>query len=133
MTSTEARGRRHHYSDLADQPVDEYVGIDPGGESVDCGAVAALLPSLPAALTALAYCTEAYVDQEPVTYRPDPRAFAYGLVHRLGDTTYEESFIVPFLRADEPDNSETSKNVREEFDQLRDAWLRSNAVNFAGG
>ena len=70
---------------------------------------------------------EAYVDREPVTYRSDPRAFAYGLVHRLGDTTYEESFIVPFLRADEPDNSETSQNVREEFDQLRDAWLRKGA------
>lgn len=127
MTSTEEYGQRSRYSDLAGQQVDEYVGVDPGAESPDCYAAAAGLPARAAALATMAYCADAYVDHEPVTYRPDPRAFAYELVHRLGDITYEESYIVPFLRGDEPDNLEPSHHVREEFERLRAAWLRKGA------
>jgi hypothetical protein len=123
MTSTDANSQSYQYFDLADQPVDEYVGSGPETGSAICGDVAAWLPSLPAAL---GHC--GYVDAEAETYWPERRPSAYVTVHRLGDNTYEETFVVPVLRADDPDDSEyRNEEVREAFEHLRDAWYAKSA------
>jgi hypothetical protein len=75
----------------------------------------------------IARCEDQYVEPEADRYWMEPSDAAYEVVHQIGANTYEESFAVPSFNSPMPYEPNWNDHLRQQFEDLRDAWFTKSA------